>query len=195
REWYRTGCDSLLKTKKADGSWEGDPGNRTQFDHWPIVATSFALLFLAEGRTPVLVTKWAHDEGDERNNKRSDVRNLVAFTSRELFKGQPLAWQAFDVRRQPLNSIKEMVARAAELRESPVVFLNGHRLSVPLREGVVLKRYLEVDGFLFAEACCGSKDFDCDFRALMKQAFPDDALKELPADHPLWKASGKIVSQ
>ena len=43
----------------------------------PIVATSFALLFLAKGRAPVLINKLRHGPGDDWNNDPDDVRNLV----------------------------------------------------------------------------------------------------------------------
>jgi hypothetical protein len=46
-DWRRIGTDYLLAEQKEDGSWEGKKGGN--FDHWPPVATSFALLFLAGG--------------------------------------------------------------------------------------------------------------------------------------------------
>jgi len=39
-----------------------------------------------------------------------------------------------------------------------------------------------------AEACCGKKEFDEGFRALMKKLFPDHALQPLPAGHQIWSA-------
>ncbi len=98
RDWYRVGCEYLVKIQKADGSWEG-AGVHKQLDHQPVVATSFALLFLSGGQRPVLITKLAHGEADGWNNKWSDCRNLTGFASRQLFKKQPLAWQVFDVRK------------------------------------------------------------------------------------------------
>jgi hypothetical protein len=49
-DWYRLGCEYLVKAQKDDGSWSGE-GHEVL----PQVATSFALLFLSRGRTPVLV--------------------------------------------------------------------------------------------------------------------------------------------
>jgi hypothetical protein len=34
--------------------------------------------------------------GDGWNNKRSDMRQLTDYCSKEIFKGIPLAWQIFD---------------------------------------------------------------------------------------------------
>jgi hypothetical protein len=43
-DWYRKGCDFLLKEQANDGSW---PGKGFQFDKWPLINTSFAVIFLA----------------------------------------------------------------------------------------------------------------------------------------------------
>ena len=69
-----------------------------------LVATSFALLFLAKGRTPVLVSKFAHGPltSEDWNRKHNDARHLTEYSSRELFKKMPLAWQIFDPRQADL---------------------------------------------------------------------------------------------
>jgi len=48
-----------------------------------------------------------------------------------------------------------------------------------------LKRHLELGGFLFAEAACGSKRFDESFRQLLREMYPGQELRELPMGHPL----------
>jgi len=60
-DWYREGCQYLVDTQKEEGEagyWQ----KNTIHDSWPIVSTSFALLFLSKGRTPVLWTKFAWGE-------------------------------------------------------------------------------------------------------------------------------------
>ncbi|HEV3263852.1 MAG TPA: prenyltransferase/squalene oxidase repeat-containing protein, partial [Gemmataceae bacterium] len=93
-DWYREGCEYLVNPERIreDGSWAADG----QLDSWPVVSTSFALLFLSKGRTPVLISKLVHGPGEDWNNDRNDARHLVEFASKELFKRQPLAWQVFD---------------------------------------------------------------------------------------------------
>ena len=44
-------------------------------------------------------------------------------------------------------------------------------------------------GVLFADACCGSTQFDRSFRDLMRQLFPEQELKTIPADHELYSAT------
>ncbi|MEI7855407.1 MAG: DUF4159 domain-containing protein [Planctomycetota bacterium] len=189
-DWYRLGCEFFVDTQKADGRWDGEG---RQFDHWPVVATSFSLLFLSKGRTPVLMTKLAYNRGDDWNNKRSDCKNLVAFVSKELFKGQPMAWQIFDSRTKPAEQEDQVKELAAELLQSPVTYFNGHNRAPTGKERDILREYLNNGGFVFAEACCGRPEFDADFRAMCKEMFPDNPLVLLPDSHAVWLASGKFA--
>jgi hypothetical protein len=189
-DWYEVGCRYLVSIQRGDGSWQG-LGN---LDGSPVIATSFALLFLAKGRTPVLLTKLAYGPRDYTgwNNKHSDARHLVEFAGRELFKRRPLAWQIFDVRGQAETEAQRR-RLAAELLPSPLVYFNGHDYAPRGNEEEILKEYLDNGGFLLAEACCGSADFRRDFEKLMGRIFPDSELKPLPDDHPIWTASGKFL--
>src|SRR5262249_28785421 len=156
-DWYRLGCRFLVDQQKRDGSWQGAQ-RPSQFDHAPLVATTFSLLFLSKGRTPVLISKLAYGNRDSHgwNNKRNDVRNLVEYASRELFQKKPLAWQIFDVRQMDAGGEDAQSALAAELLASPVVWFNGHDLAPRDREEAILRNYLAGGGFVFAEVCCGS---------------------------------------
>src|SRR5262249_7195901 len=149
-----------------------------------------------KGRTPVLVSKLAYGARDYTgwDNKRSDVRHLVEYASRELFKGRPLAWQNFDVRARKAETAADR-RRVAAAIPSPVVYFNGHDYAPRGKEADILKEYVANGGFLLAENCCGRErhpDFDRDFRRLMRTLFPDGKLKVLPANHPVWLAAGKF---
>ncbi len=187
-DWYRVGCQCLVNSQKSDGSWSSAP----TFDGQPIVATSFALLFLGKGRTPVLMTKLAYGQkGDiDWHHKHNDTRNLVEYASRELFKKQPMAWQIFDIRDLETGNPAAIHDLTEQLLESPIVFFSGHD-SVPSgAQEDLLKEYLENGGFVFAEACCHDERFDEKFRALMKHMYPDAELKPLDDSHPIYSASG-----
>ncbi len=192
-DWYEVGCRYLVSIQKPDGSWEG----RNSLDSAPTIATSFALLFLAKGRTPVLLTKLAYGPRDYEgwNNKHNDVRHLVEFSSRELFKRQPLAWQIFDARSGvKAETVAERNKLAAELLPSPIVYFNGHDMAPPdAREREILKEYVQNGGFILAEACCGRAAFHHSFEKLMGEILPGSELKLLPDDHPIWTASGKFL--
>ncbi|MBI1830648.1 MAG: DUF4159 domain-containing protein [Planctomycetes bacterium] len=122
-DWYREGCKLLVKRQDDDGSW----GKRSGFDRWPQVNTSFALLFLSKGRTPVLISKLVHgnwprrEDDQDWNNDRNDIRHLTEYISREglfdpkprgdsnekprgersepLGSRKPVGWQSYDIMR------------------------------------------------------------------------------------------------
>jgi hypothetical protein len=197
-DWYRIGCEFLTKQgfQKADGSWHGEEYNLGP-ENWPLVSTSFALLFLGKTQAPVLVTKLAYGARFDHgwNHKRNDMRNLTAFASLELFADHPLAWQVFDVRTRTVDEEKETRRLVADLLEVPILYFNGHNRGPRIKEEKILKEYLQNGGFLFAEACCGDKAFTEDFKELMVRIFGEDVeLKKLPDDHPVWNASGKFTS-
>jgi hypothetical protein len=208
-DWYREGCKLLvagdpvndplgLYKQHADGSWRGPD----YYDQWPVISTSFALLFLSKGRTPVLISKlvsgpWPRqDEDADWNNDRNDLRHLTAFVSHEYFKKMPLAWQSFDIRRAVADHHgarreQEELEILSDMLQSPLVYLTGHKSPLPRfssQEKDLLKKYVENGGFLLAEACCGSKDFDAGFRQLVRELWPDNDLTPLPAGHPVWSA-------
>ncbi len=191
-DWYEIGCRYLVDSQQGDDSWQ-----RNGLDGPPIIATSFALLFLAKGRTPVLLTKLAYGPSGYQgwNNKHHDARRIVEFSSKELFKKMPLAWQIFDVRDGALvETAAERRQLAGELLPAPLVYLNGHGdARIGDREADILKHYIENGGFVLAEACCGDEAFRRQFEQLIEKILPGSELKPLPNDHPIWTASGKFL--
>jgi hypothetical protein len=191
-DWYEIGCRYLVNNQNVEGGWQ-----RAGIDGPPVIATSFALLFLAKGRTPVLLTKLAYGPRAYQgwNNKHNDARRLVEFASRELFKKMPLAWQIFDVRDgMRAETAAERRRLAGELLPSPIVYFNGHGdARFGERERDILKNYLENGGFVLAEACCGREAFRRQFEQLLDEILPGSALKPLPGNHPIWTASGKFL--
>lgn len=190
-DWYRVGCEYLVRVQRPDGSWVGGEEAAA-----PILGTSFALLFLSKGRTPVLISKIAHDPDEDWNLHRYDARNLADFCSRELFKKQPLAWQVFDPRRAGDLTRQRIDELTSDLLQSPVAYLSGNRAPrLGSGERTLLRNYLDNGGFLLAEACCGSAAFDTGFKDMLATAemYPDAKLTRLDADHPVWLASGKFA--
>lgn len=77
--------------------------------------------------------------------------------------------------------------------DSPDVFdhmllsLHGsHSLTLGAQELDTLRQHLQRGGVLFADACCGSKEFDASFRRLTSILFPGKSLQILPVDHELF---------
>jgi hypothetical protein len=208
-DWYREGCERLIRMQQEDGSIVGKSG----IDASPVLATSFALLFLSKGRTPVLVSKFAWGDFVNRGNgtfaevppmdkgqvnwnrKHNDTRHVVEFCSRELFNDAPLAWQVYDVRRRDFGTDpggkttkEKILEEVGLLLQSPVLYINGHgRLVLTPVQEEIIKTYIEEGGFLLAEACCGDPEFAASFRDLLKKLFPDNKLRPMPPEHAIWK--------
>jgi hypothetical protein len=51
-----------------------------------------------------------------------------------------------------------------------------------------LRSYFRNGGVLLGNACCGRTAFDRAFRREMKKVFNDQALQQLPLDHPLFSS-------
>lgn len=201
-DWYREGCQFLVNIQQPDGSWVGVG---LLHDRWPVISSSFSLLFLSKGRTPVLISKLVHTERFPRpaddtdwNNDRNDLAHLVDFSSKTLFKKLPLAWQNFDMMRAAVPrqgnanlTDDDLADVTSDLLQSPIVYFNGHR-SPRLRfteiEKKLLKLYVDNGGFLFAEACCGSPAFDAGFKELVKELWPEGELTDLDGNHPIWSS-------
>jgi hypothetical protein len=171
-DWYRLGAEELVRTQdRLSGTWRGAQENQ-------IVATSFALLFLAKGRAPVLVNKLRHAPRGDWNNDTDDVANLVSVVARD--RKTLLTWQVADAddADEPVTSL------------GPIVFMNGHQNPVPFGSVEVgrLREFAGNSGLILADACCSRSAFDLGFRQFMKQVFPSHQLRLLPEDHPVWHA-------
>ena len=210
-DWYREGCEILTGavvnttglTQKAGGEFFI---KHSHLDEYPVISTSFALLFMAKGRTPILVSKMAWDSAEERpgqstgwNRKHHDARHLVEYSSRELFKKMPLAWQVFDARQADLSTDAKINEEVSNLLQSPILYMNGHEApKLTPAQKKVLKRYVDEGGFILAEACCGSEEFAKGFRALMedKEMFGQESpLAPLSPDHPIWNARNLVPAE
>jgi hypothetical protein len=200
-DWYREGSDFLVKKQNAAGSWSA----AGEFDKYPISSTAFALLFLSKGRTPVLVSKTVHGNWPRKvagqpgydvdwNNDRNDLRNLVQFISKQLFKGLPLAWQTYDLMwaagGKAALSDDQQAEVVSEMLQSPIFYITGHdspRQRFTGAEKQLLKRYIESGGFIMAEACCSSPEFDNGFKGLVEDIWGVEAeLSYLDGSHAVW---------
>ena len=134
----------------------------------------------------MLINKLRHGPAGDWDNDPDDIRNIVNVVSHNW--KNLLTWQVVD----------PAVASVPELLQAPIVFLNGHKapeLTALARQN--LKDFVEQGGFIFAEACCGSREFDAGFKQLMKEMFPqeDYKLRPLSEDHPVWRAKNLLTPE
>jgi len=157
----------------------------------PVVATSFALLFLAKGRRPVLVAKSRHDPGGDWNRHGHDIAHLVEYVEANWRADYPagLSWHVTDT----------PAAGRDDLQQAPVLWISGRdAFDLGPEAGARLRRYVDEGGFIFAEACCPeSGSFDRRFRQLMEEIFPEPEydLNLLPPEHPAWHAEEIVPPQ
>ncbi len=179
-DWYREGAEYLVHEQdKLTGQWVG----RDSVENKPQIATSFALLFLAKGRAPVLVNKVRHQPADDWDNDHDDIRNLTGIVSRDW--KHLVTWQVVDPN----------VARVEDLLMAPILYLNGHEAPQFTVAGKrALREYIEQGGLIVGEACCGRPEFDRGFKELMKEILPEPEydLHPLAEDHAVWRAKHKL---
>lgn len=171
-DWYREGADHLVGTQSTDGAWRRDFAS----GQYPLLGTSFGLLFLSKGRRPVLVSKLQRD-GHDWQRLHHDVANLTGYTERQW--KMPLTWQVIDAN----------TAGVEDYVQSPVLFLSGKdALDFSPKQVATLRAYVENGGFIFADSCCGDGEFEASFRDLMRKVFPEPELRLKPLDpeHPIW---------
>ncbi|MDR3623014.1 MAG: DUF4159 domain-containing protein [Paludisphaera borealis] len=173
-DWYREGAEKLVHEQdRLSGFWRGGGGES------PLLATSFALLFLSKGRAPVLINKLVHGPRGDWNHDVDDVRNIVNLVSQDW--KNLLTWQF----------VNPAEATVEDMLQAPIVFFNGHAEPVFTAVGERrLREYVEQGGFIIADACCNSQIFHEGFQKLMKRVFPEEEykLKPLSDDHPVWRA-------
>lgn len=179
-DWYREGAEMLVSSQaRFEGSWKGLGG----IENEKHVATSFALLFLAKGRRPVLIAKLKHLPVTDWNHHRHDLDNLTIYVEKRWKRD--LTWQVID----------SELATVEDLLQAPVLFMQGKLdPDFPDEEVKRLRDYVDRGGFIFAEACCGGAEFDKGFRALMRKVFPEPEyrLRLLPPSHPIWGAEEPV---
>lgn len=191
-DWYREGAEFLVKQQLAlSGGWKGIGSMESDV----VVGTSFALLFLSKGLAPVMMNKLQYGPrdpagkqiiGTDWNKHPDDVRNLTQHISNLPKWPKLLTWQTVDINQ----------ANVTDLLQAPIVFFNGtERPQFTPRDIELLREYIQQGGFIFAECCCGSAEFNEGFRDLVRQLYPESEakLRKLPADHPVFRSEYNLI--
>jgi hypothetical protein len=181
-DWYLEGAKMFTASQDPlEGTFKSSHEDK-------VVATSFALLFLAKGRRPVIVAKSRHLPEPDWNRHGHEIANLVGHVEKRWKRDYPagLSWHV----------VETPTATLDDLLQAPVLWLSGSRgLDLGPGAGRKLREYLDEGGFIFAEACCpDSQAFDADLRRLMEEAFPEPEFRFqlLPPEHPAWNAEEMV---
>lgn len=170
-DWYEVGADWTLKAQKPDGSWT--TSNPTPHLN-SVTDTCFAMLFLAKGRAPIVMSKlqYADPSGKEgRWNQRSrDVANVTRWIGNLLER--ELAFQ-----------IVNLDVAIEDLAETPLLVISGNEaVNLSDKHKAKLKAYIEAGGTVVANADCSAPAFSQSIKKLGAELFPDYEFSSLPED-------------
>jgi hypothetical protein len=170
-DWYEVGAEWTLKAQKPDGSWT--TANVTPHLN-SVTDTCFAMLFLAKGRAPIVMSKlqYVDSSGKEgRWNQRSrDVANVTRWVGKLLER--ELAFQ-----------IVNLDVDLEDLAETPLMVISGNEvLNLSDKHKQKLKAYLEAGGTLIANADCSAAPFAQSIKKLGTELFPDYEFSNLKDD-------------
>jgi hypothetical protein len=190
-DWYATGATKLLKSQRADGSWQGGfPGGED-----PVPATAFALLFLARGSQPAMISKLQYDFPSQLNPTKSvegnwnqrprDIANFIRWSGHQMER--EMSWQVVNLR-APLEDIQD----------APVLFISGDQtLKFSPENEDKLRGFIESGGLILGNADCPTtkKAFGQGFEALGHRLFPKYEFRDLPANHPIFTNEPYLASK
>lgn len=94
----------------------------------------------------------------------------------------------------PVSFDKEEVSlTSSHLFDLPMVYITGHQdFRLTADERASLARYLRQGGVLFAESCCGRRDFTKAFRREIAAVLPGAPLERLPHSHLIFNYPNQI---
>jgi len=82
---------------------------------------------------------------------------------------------------------RNLVPSDPNLFRYPLAYLHGRsNFQFSSQEIQSLRKYLDAGAVLFADACCGSPQFDQSFRAMVQQLYPNQKLERIPITHELF---------
>jgi len=109
--------------------------------------------------------------------------------------GRNMAKLVSQVSTIPIGDEKLVSLTDEELFETPFLFMNGHNdFQLTDEELENLRIYLDHGGFLFASGCCTNPEFPAAWRREMNRLFPNESVRKLPYDHPVYRSFYKIDS-
>lgn len=167
-DWYRRLAETVVAAQQSDGSW-GDT-----------IDTSFALLFLARGRHPVLMNKVRF--GGYWANRPRDAANLTRFAARALER--ELNWQVVPLR--PPGGWTDWL-------DSPILYIASHKTPALVEADYDnLRQFVDAGGLLFTHADGDSAAFNQFAADLAAKLFEKYEMADLSGSHDIYNLVFKI---
>ncbi|MBX7042455.1 MAG: DUF4159 domain-containing protein [Ignavibacteria bacterium] len=129
---------------------------------------------VSKDSSPFKIARLKYSGGGDWYNDPSAEVNMMEYLRRNT---------AIDVDEPKFYSVS---VSSDEIFNYPFVLLTGHgNIELSPEEADRLRKYCESGGFIFADDDYG---MDEAFRREMKKVFPDNELKELPFNHPIYSS-------
>ena len=180
KDWYAMGAARLAaptpQGRQYGGQWQ------------PIVRAAFELIFLARGRTPVVINKLQHGQPNWDFHTR-DLSHFAEYMRRTFERR--MRWQ-----------IVRLADDVTLLLDAPMLLVTGgETLDLPAEDWDKLREYTLRGGLLLLVPVHGSKAFAESARkgleglyaAQREQAGGHYSLEMLPAEHPVYQVHQKIA--
>lgn len=170
-DWFRQVTTQMLNMQKEDGSWSGPKGT--------LVSTGLTLIYLANSRNPLAISKLRLPEGDW-NNRPHDLWNFSDYISDQY--EVVTTWQIVDLD----LSVNDLI-------ESPMLYVTtdkGFQLSDKQIER--LRDYINAGGMLVANPDGNRNEAVAAFNRLADKLFPDRKLKLVDSSHELYELHEKL---
>ena len=164
--WYRQGAASIIAAQRPTGEWTGGYGE--------ITCTSYALLFLARGRSPVVVNKLAW--GGPWNARPRDAANLKR-------------WLVKRTERALNFQIVELSSDPDDWLDAPILLITGHGDPKFTPDQLAkLRHFALAGGTIFSTADGSDAVFTEAIRKKYAPAIADKQyeMRTLPPDHPIF---------
>ncbi|HEX8912530.1 MAG TPA: DUF4159 domain-containing protein, partial [Humisphaera sp.] len=197
-DWYEVGSNFLVRAQKKapgqadDGKWGG-----AIHDH------CFAILFLARGRSPVILNKLEYALPADAAGKPvrlpwaqrpRDVANFARYVTKQAERYY--GWQVVNLKVSP-----------DDLHDAPILYVAGSNpLAFDDAEVAKLREFVEAGGTILFNPDCGEAAFTTSVvgkGGLGQRMFPKYEFRELPPNHPLftnqpylaknWKSVPKVL--
>ncbi|MBI5726147.1 MAG: DUF4159 domain-containing protein [Planctomycetes bacterium] len=170
KDWQRACSARLIREQHADGSFG-------QAD--ATVETAYALLFLARGTSPMLMSKLQY--AGSWNARPRDAANLTHWIF-QRFERQA-GWQIVD-QRTPLEF----------WQDSPILYISGAgRIDLDDSQIAMIRAFVNRGGMILSEAACNSAQFTLDIRQLYQRLFGKYEIERLAATDPAFTAQFKLA--
>jgi hypothetical protein len=160
-DWYADGVRQLLRRQHTDGSWGYGPR---------VESTAFAMLFLAQGRAPRLLSK-VRTPG-RWNARPHDAANLVRWLSYTYER--PLGWQVID-----------LDAELGDWDDARILYISGAGpVLMSDRQVARLRQFVLRGGLILSEAADNNGDFTMDMHRIYQRMFPEYRMEQIERNDP-----------